>query len=59
MCLPQGVATRLLDVQIGGTTPTTHARPDLVLQAIETARGEGRIDKATAERQRLALRGEA
>ena len=37
----------------------THVRPDLVLQAIETARGEGRIDKATAERQRLALRGEA
>jgi predicted transcriptional regulator of viral defense system len=36
----------------------SRVRPDLVLQAIETARAEGRIDEATAERQRLALRGE-
>jgi predicted transcriptional regulator of viral defense system len=34
----------------------THLRPDLVLQAIETARSQGRIDKATAERQRQMLR---
>jgi len=31
-------------------------RPDLVLQAIDAARSEGRIDEATAKRQRLDLR---
>ena len=31
-------------------------RPDLVLHAIEAARKQGRIDEATAERQRQALR---
>ncbi|MDR2620825.1 MAG: hypothetical protein LBC29_06920 [Propionibacteriaceae bacterium] len=35
----------------------THVRPDLILQAIDTARREGRIDIATAERQRHELRG--
>ncbi|MDR1512621.1 MAG: hypothetical protein LBS56_03925 [Propionibacteriaceae bacterium] len=35
----------------------THVRGDLVLQAIDTARSEGRIDEATAERQRRELRG--
>jgi len=33
-----------------------HVRPDLVLQAIDTARRQGRVDEATAERQRLDLR---
>jgi predicted transcriptional regulator of viral defense system len=35
----------------------THVRPDLVLQAVDTARRWGRIDEATAERQRRDLRG--
>jgi hypothetical protein len=35
----------------------THVRPDLVLQAIDTARSEGRITEETADRQRSALRG--
>ncbi len=30
-------------------------RPDLVLQAVDAARRQGRIDKTTAERQRRAL----
>jgi predicted transcriptional regulator of viral defense system len=34
----------------------THVRPDLVLQAIDAARNQGRIDEATAERQRQELR---
>ena len=34
----------------------TRVRPDLVLQAIDAARREGRIDVATAERQRRDLR---
>jgi predicted transcriptional regulator of viral defense system len=34
----------------------TRVRPDLVLQAIDQARREGRIDVATAERQRRELR---
>jgi len=33
-----------------------HVRPDLVLQAIDTARQQGHIDEVTAERQRQALR---
>jgi predicted transcriptional regulator of viral defense system len=36
----------------------THVRPDLVLEAIDTARRQGRIDVATAERQRRDLRDE-
>ncbi|MDR2895790.1 MAG: hypothetical protein LBV30_03970 [Propionibacteriaceae bacterium] len=36
----------------------THVRPDLVLQAIDQARREGRIDVATSERQRRELRQE-
>jgi predicted transcriptional regulator of viral defense system len=34
----------------------SHVRPDLVLQAIDAARRQGRIDTATAERQRAAIR---
>ncbi|MDR1511900.1 MAG: hypothetical protein LBS56_00230 [Propionibacteriaceae bacterium] len=34
----------------------THVRADLVLQAIDTARRQGLIDEATAERQRRELR---
>jgi predicted transcriptional regulator of viral defense system len=36
----------------------TNVRTDLVTQAINTARAQGRIDEATAERQRHELRGE-
>ncbi|MDR1426960.1 MAG: hypothetical protein LBJ08_04290 [Bifidobacteriaceae bacterium] len=38
-----------------GQCISTHVRPDLVLKAIDTARGQGRIDTATAERQRREL----
>ncbi|MCL1898597.1 MAG: hypothetical protein FWG16_07255 [Micrococcales bacterium] len=34
----------------------SRVRPDLVLQAIDTARRQGRIDEVTAERQRRDLR---
>jgi predicted transcriptional regulator of viral defense system len=34
----------------------TGVRPDLVLQAIDTARRQGRIDESTAQRQRRAAR---
>lgn len=37
----------------------TGTRADLVLQAIDTARRLGRIDRATAEHQRVALRGKS
>jgi predicted transcriptional regulator of viral defense system len=36
----------------------TRARADLVTQAINTARAQGLIDEATAERQRRELKGE-
>jgi predicted transcriptional regulator of viral defense system len=35
----------------------TRVRPDLMLQAIDRARREGRIDAATADRQRRDLKG--
>jgi hypothetical protein len=36
----------------------SHVRPDLVLQAIDAARRQGRIDAPTAERQRRDLKGD-
>jgi hypothetical protein len=35
----------------------THVRPDLVLQAVDAARRQGKISQAAADRQRLELRG--